>query len=85
MLSTAHRIKQADKRLELHEQAWANMAVQATKKNGKPVYSRFDKFFDYEQAFNEAVRPGHRKRKSNVVSLADKNRRINQLLKKGGI
>lgn len=36
-----------DKRMLIHEQAWANQAVKSTTggKNPKPVYKNFDKFF----------------------------------------
>lgn len=44
----------------MHEQAWLNQKIQATKSVGSgkakkevPVYSTFKKFFDKEQAENE--------------------------------
>lgn len=54
MLMQGVRLKQVDQDYRVHQQAYLNFAVQAEKKAGKnktkPVYSTFEKFFDYEKA-----------------------------------
>lgn len=43
----AVELKEMDKRMFIHEQAWANQAVKSTTggKNPKPIYKNFKKFF----------------------------------------
>ena len=54
----ACQLKMVDDNYRVHWQAFLNFAVQAKKKVGKrkekPVYSRFDKFFDYEKEIKKA-------------------------------
>lgn len=50
----AFRLQQVDEQYMIHSQAWANAMAQATKK-GKPIYTRFDKFFDYKKAIKRAT------------------------------
>ncbi len=53
LMMEAWQLKKVDDNYLVHWQAFLNFAVRATKKVGKrkerPVYSRFDKFFDYEK------------------------------------
>jgi hypothetical protein len=49
---TAFRLKSLDQLNKIHEQAWANQQVQATKKIGKkevPYFNTYKKFFDFEK------------------------------------
>ena len=75
----AAKLKQVDMDYRNHLQAFLNFAVKAEKKSGKnkskPVYSRFNKFYDYEKAIEKAKNPG--KEKSRFSG-------IGKLLKKGG-
>lgn len=52
ILIEAYQLKTVDDNYRAHWQAFLNFAVQAKKSVGKkktkPVYNRFDKFFDYE-------------------------------------
>mgnify|MGYP004577920837 CR=1 FL=1 len=52
----AAALREVDKDYRNHLQAFLDFAVQATKRAGKnktkPVYSRFEKFFDYKKAEN---------------------------------
>lgn len=54
----AHRLRQIDEALRLHEMAWLNREIHAEKPAGKhrtkPVYTRFEKFFDYAARLREA-------------------------------
>ncbi|WP_438717731.1 hypothetical protein [Enterococcus sp. AZ109] len=50
----AFRLRQVDEQYVIHSQAWANAMAQATKK-GKPIYTRFEKFFDYKKAVKRAT------------------------------
>lgn len=55
---TACQIDTLNRRREIHEQAWANHNVQATKKAGNkevPYFKNFRQFFDYEKQFNEIM------------------------------
>lgn len=45
----AFRLQQVDKQHDMHLQAWIHNQAKATKKNGKPAYSKFTDFFDYEK------------------------------------
>lgn len=52
----AATLREVDKDYRNHLQAFLGFAVQATKRAGKnktkPVYSRFDKFYNYEREIN---------------------------------
>ena len=52
----ATELKELDKRMFIHEQAWANQAVKSTTggKNPKPIYKNFQKFFG--DAFEKTVK-----------------------------
>lgn len=54
LLSEAHRLKEVDTQYKLNLLAWRTFAATATDKKGKPRYKRFDKFFDYNKALEEA-------------------------------
>lgn len=53
LMMEACQLKMVDDDYHIHWQAFLNFAVQAKKKTGKrgerPVYSRFEKFFDYRK------------------------------------
>lgn len=44
-----------------HQQAFLNFSATARKKNGKPVYTRFSKFFNYDKAVKRVLNEGKRK------------------------
>ena len=46
----AFQLRLVDEEFYAHRQAFLNYQVQATDKKGKPIYRRFDKFYDYEKA-----------------------------------
>lgn len=58
LLVEAYRLKLVDQERMVHWQAFLNFAVQAKrpvgKRKEKPVYSSFDKFFDYEKELKKA-------------------------------
>jgi hypothetical protein len=70
----AVRLKQIDMDYRNHLQAWLTFCAKATKKNGKPVYNKFRKFYDYDKKIKEVTNKG-----------SDKNRfaGIGKFLKKG--
>lgn len=53
----AVELKEMDKRMFIHEQAWANQAVKSTTggKNPRPIYKNFGKFFGdaYEKSIKK--------------------------------
>lgn len=49
----AANYKQLDQDYRAHQLAYLGEIVKATKKNGKPRYDTFDKFFDYEEQLAE--------------------------------
>lgn len=74
LLMEAVRLKQIDMDYRNHLQAWLTFSAQATKKKGKPVYSKFKKFYDYEKHLKEAT---------NKESKKARFSGIGKLLKKG--
>lgn len=50
----AHQLRFVDKQLELHLSAWLNQQIKGTTRDGKPIYSNFQKFFNYEKLIREA-------------------------------
>lgn len=58
LLVKAHNLKQVDEQYKLHWQAYLNFAASAKKRAGKdrikPVFARFDTFFDYEAELDKA-------------------------------
>lgn len=75
-------IKQVTEMNKLHQQAWLMMQIKATDKKGKSKYRSFDKFFDYDKAYIQALRPGYKEPK--ILTLADSNMRLQNFLRKGG-
>lgn len=77
MMMEAAALREVDKDYRNHLQAFLNFAVKATKKAGKnkskPVYSRFNKFFDYERAVENVRHTG--KHKDRFEGLKDYLRR----------
>ena len=76
----ACQLKMVDDNYRVHWQAFLNFAVQAKKKVGKrkekPVYSRFDKFFDYEKEIKKA--------KNKKAEKKERFSGIGKLLRKEG-
>ena len=58
LLIEAVKLKEVDKDYRNHLQAFLSYAVKAQRKSGKnktsPVYSRFKKFYNYEEAVKKA-------------------------------
>ena len=50
LMMKAVQLREADKDYRSHAQAFLNFAAQGRKRNGKPVYTRFEKFYDREKA-----------------------------------
>lgn len=65
LLMEAVQLREVDKDYRNHLQAFLNFAVKAERKAGKnktrPVYSRFEKFFDYEKAIRKVTRKEKKK------------------------
>ncbi|MGC4020254.1 MAG: hypothetical protein QM793_14190 [Muricomes sp.] len=80
LLMEAHSLKMVDDEYRRHEQAFLNYQVQAQKSSGKgrtkPVYDRFEKFFDYEKALDTV--------KKKVKKPAERFTGIGKFLRKGG-
>lgn len=80
LMMKAAALKQVDLDYRNHLQAWLNFAAKAERKAGKgktrPVYTTFQKFFNYRKAVEE-VDKGPEKRKTRF-------RGIEKVLKKGG-
>lgn len=66
MRMEAFRLQMVDRDYYIHRQAYLDFAVQAERPVGKgrtkPVYNRFDKFFDYEK---ELKRVSGKKKEKN--------------------
>ena len=75
----------ADAAYQSAMQAWNNQVVKSTKGSGKsvrPLYERFDDFFDYEAELSAALGNENVRRKRNTI--ADVNRLMNEYIEKGG-
>lgn len=61
LLIEAYQLKMVDDNYHTHWQAFLNFAVQAKKRAGKhkekPVYRRFENFFDYEKEVSKVKNP----------------------------
>ena len=80
LLIEAHSLRVVDEEYKRHEQAFLNYQVQAQRSAGryktKPVYDRFEKFFDYDKALARL--------KKKEKKPAERFAGIGKLLKKGG-
>lgn len=77
---TAYLIESLNRRREIHEQAWANHNVKATKKlsdkKSVPYYKNFRDFFDYEKEYNSLMgidkkTPSNDKKFGNLLKRAN--------------
>ena len=84
----AYLIQQEDRRYNSAIQAWFNQTVQATKgkgKSAKSAYRTFDDFYNHKDEFDKIFKKDEVKQVNNKrLSLADRNRRLNQSLKERG-
>lgn len=73
LLMKAVQLKQVDMDYRNHLQAFLNFAVKAEKKAGKnkskPVYSRFDRFYNYKEEVEKVTKKD--KEKSRFSGLYD--------------
>lgn len=76
LLMEAVKLKQVDLDYRNHLQAFLNFAVKAEKKSGKkskPVYSKFKRFYNYEEELEKAQNSGKEKsRFSGIGSILKK-------------
>lgn len=74
----AEELKQVDLDYQAHRQAYLNFTVKAERKAGKgktkPVYTTFEKFYDYQKEIDRVLHPNKRSRFAG----------IGRILKKGG-
>ena len=72
----AVRLKQIDTDYRVHQQAFLNYAVKAQKKAGKnktkPVYSKFEKFYDYKKELKKVKSEKQKSRFSGIGELLKK-------------
>ena len=86
--NTAYLIQQEDRRYNSAIQAWFNQTVQATKGKGKSArsaFKTFDDFYNHKDEFDKIFKKddvGQVRQKK--MSLADKNRRLNQSMRARG-
>lgn len=83
----AYLIQQEDRRYNSAIQAWFNQTVQATKgkgKSAKSAYRTFDDFYNHKNEFDKIFKKDEVKQDNKRLSLADRNRRLNQSLKERG-
>ena len=84
----AYLIQQEDLRYHSAIQAWFNQTVQATKGKGKiarSAYKTFDDFYNHKDEFDKIFNKEQVKQVNNKrLSLADRNRRLNQSMKERG-
>ncbi len=65
LLMEAVRLKQVDMDYRNHLQAWLTFAAKAEKKSGKnkskPVYSKFERFYNYEKEIKKVTKKSNEK------------------------
>lgn len=49
IMMKAAQLRQLDEQQKIHLVAWLSFAAQAKRKNGKPVYSKFERFFNFKK------------------------------------
>lgn len=55
VLMDALRLRSVDEEYKAAKQAFFNHAARAQRKNGKPAYTRFEKFYNYEKRIKEVI------------------------------
>lgn len=84
----AYLIQQENMRYHSAIQAWFNQTVQATKgkrKSARSAYKTFDDFYNHKDEFDKIFNKEEVKQVNNKrLSLADKNRRLNQSIRERG-
>ena len=83
----AYLIQQEDMRYHSAIQAWFNQTVQATKgkgKSAKSAYRTFDDFYNHKEEFDKIFKKDDVKPNNKRLSLADRNRRLNQSMSERG-
>lgn len=55
LLMEAVELKQLDETNKIHSLAWLTFAAQATNKQGKPVFKKFKRFFDYKEELKKLM------------------------------
>lgn len=79
IMMEALRLRMVDESFHKHSQAFLNFAVQAEKKAGKgktrPVYRKFEQFFDFKKELKKAKNPkGEDSRFAGIGKLLKKGR-----------
>lgn len=77
VMTESYRLAKADREFDIHLLAWQSVQAGALDKKGKPVYTSFKKFFDYEKRIKE-VRSDEVKADDKTKSLFNMVRNINQ-------
>ena len=81
----AYQIRNRDRQHDIATQAWMNQSVQATKgkgKNVKSAYKSFDDFFDVNKVNDGIFKGGNKNKKKGEMSIAERNRLLNEKEKK---
>lgn len=84
----AYQVELQEKMFLASFSAWQNVVVKSTKgtgKNEKPMFTKFDQFYNYEEGLQLALK-GEKKSKTNEkdihgLTMADRNYMISQALR----
>lgn len=76
ILDLAHRLKTEEEVYHLNLLAWQSNQAGAVKRNGKPVFRKFNEMYDYEKNFIRALR-GESDTDKKQNSIADTNMLLN--------
>ena len=55
LMEEGYKLRNLDETLKMHQNAWLNNQVRATKKGGEPIFSSFKKFFDFKSVFRQTM------------------------------
>lgn len=80
LLIQSYNIRRQEKEYFISLQAWQNQSVQSTVGTGKsikPRYKNFTQFYNTNEQFNRAIGRLEDKEDGKVLTLADRNRLLN--------
>lgn len=72
LLMKAARLRQVDEHYKLHLGAWLTFAAKAQKRNGKPVYGKFERFFNYKKELEKVTNESKESRFKGIGKLLNK-------------
>lgn len=77
VMTQAYKLRNVDEELRIHVLAWQIVQAGASDKKGKPIYSNFKRFYDYDKKIKEIERDDV-KQDSKTLSLFNMVKNVNK-------